>query len=373
MDQIFHKLQVVADGNDPYLVAINVNAPVKHKIYSDKSFIRETKALSARLSNCLETNKTLVWVAPFHEKIFSNLEKHLVKNLVWISPVNFTPAPKFIIDNLDKLQFFLREINRSDSFLIEVHVCFKLFGLQDSFQNSLLRFIKNSAVRLKTIAHFSSLWKNNFRRNHKKWLLLPDISKIDLALPDLFVLGGPSVDLYISQLKNHKNIWCADTALPTLLHYNILPQCVFSLDAGHGSYEHFITSIDNDNISKMTLVVDPLSFSPLFDLKFKNTFTCANSNPLVQQSKNAFTIIENSTDDVSGFMQGVYKSVYENESTENLNLKNPPKIIGHDRGHVKKVTHLRGSAYHLRQYSRNNRLSTPELYFYRLSSRYSHN
>ncbi|MDH4262187.1 MAG: DUF115 domain-containing protein [Spirochaetia bacterium] len=375
MDEIFNLFKSKTE-NDNYLIDFLDAKNVNYKVYSQRSLLREINTLNSKLKKSKKENKTLIWIAPFHEKIFFSLDKDLLKSLKWISPINFTSSKKDIIDNIDKLNFFLREINRKDSFSIELHVCFKTIGFQETFQNLMICLLKSSAVRLKTIAHFSTLWQNNFKHNLNKWILLPDILRMDFPLPDFLVLGGPSVDKSINKLKQNVNIWCADTALPALLHYNIIPKCVFTLDAGHGSYEHFITAIDKNKIPEMTVIIDPLSFPALFDLEFKKKFTCANSNPLIQQSKNNFTVIENSTDDVFGFMDSAFNLIYKNNAEIKLNpldIRNHPEIIGHDGGHIKRATHLRGSAYHRRQYMRNTRLATPELYFYRLSFRYTRN
>ena len=375
MDELFNLFKSNAE-NGNYLIAPHDAININHKVYSERSFVREIKALTSLLENSKNKNKTLIWIAPYHEKIFLNLKKDFLKNLRWISPVNFTDSKKDIIDNIDKLNFFLREINRSDSFSIESHVCFKIMGMQEYFQATILRFLKSSAVRLKTVSHFSTIWKNNFKKNLDKWILLHDLSYLNFPSPDFFILGGPSVDLNINKLKKNIKIWCADTALPVLLYYDIIPNCVFTVDAGHGSYEHFITAIDKKKIPEITLLIDPLSFPALFNLDFKSKFTCANSNPLIQKSKNNFTVIENTSDDVFGFMKSVFKLIYKKDldiQMDNINVEDQPEIIGHDRGHVKRITHLRGSAYHRRQYMRNDRLATPELYFYRLSFRYSHN
>lgn len=380
---IFEVLKTAVEADGYFLT--DPKTLVKHKVYSLKSLAREARTLTVTIEKCIKAGKTLLWIAPYHEEILAGLDENLRQNLVWISPASFTPpsaALSTIITGDEGLQYFIREITPQDSFSIEAHNVFSAFGLRDFLLGKILDILKNSAVRLKTIAHFANRWQVNFQKNRQKWLALPDVSTMTLAQPDVLVLGGPSVDLHIHEIRG-KKIWCADTALPTLLSYAITPDCVFSLDAGHGSYEHFITAIDRSEISRTTLVVDPLSFSPLFDLGFQKTYTCANTNPLVQETKNPFTIIKNQTDDVCGFIWGVYNLLFEKtdesfsfDSTKNFPGKKDlekkrPLVFGHDRGHIRKATHLRGSAYHRRQYFLSNRLATPELYFYRLSSRYS--
>jgi len=370
MNELFNLFRVFSHQEN--YVLTSKDGFVQIKVYSKRSLEREANYLISRLKDCQKQNKILMWIAPFHQKIFSQIDKNLLHNLVWISPTNFSEATQPIVDNTEKLDFFCRQISISDSFSIELHACFRNSGFEENMKNSIMRLIRNSVIRIKTIAHFTTLWKNNYHHNQKKWKTLADFTSIDAGKPDLFILGGPSVDYHIAKLNHYKNIWCADTALPTLVHYNIVPRVVFSLDAGHGSYEHFISAIDKNKICQMNLIIDPLAFPPLMKLKFNQTYSYANSNPLIQKSRHTFTLVENKTNDVFGLMESVYEILFTDDRLKNGKSK-LPVTIGHDGGHIKKATHLRGSAYHRRQYSRNNRISTPEQYFFHLSKRYDHN
>jgi hypothetical protein len=332
------------------------------KVYTEKSLQRESKSLNSIIDECSQKKKLLIWISPFHSDIYNNLSNNHKKQLIWIAPLLFTnfSSEEYsgIIFNNATLKYFLNEVKKNNSFIIKAHpTLFKY-----NFDLLLQKLIQQSASRIKTIDHFEKIWKNNFTKNKNKWLKIKDIKAIELIPPDLFILGGPSVDDSYKKIKKSQHIWAADTALPLLAHLNISPDLVFSIDAGFGSYEHFIQPIEKKILSNSIAVLDPLTFPLVYDITFKKIFTYAHLNPLIQATHHNFTYLTNNTNDVFGLMASVFHLMFD------LKL---PEVIGHDCGHINKATHFRGSAYHRRQFGKCNRFITPEKYFFQLSDRYN--
>jgi len=353
---IFQAIQTKTENESFYISSRNEFL----KCYSIKSMLREGKTLAGRIAEAVKKRRKLIWIAPFHSEIYKQIPQDFRRYLVWISPVGFTPGEDGVIDNPESLKYFELGVEKKDAFEIATHPCLKDYP----FIEEISEIIKSSAARIKTIVHFKSVWENNFRRNKLNWQKSLDISQFISDPPDLMVLGGPSVDKCAASMKEHKNIWCCDTALPSLLSYRIVPAAVFSLDAGFASYEHFISAIEKKAISRLVLILDPLSFPALYDAGFSKTFSYASSNPLIQGAQGRFTVIENSTNDVFGLMIAAFDFLYQSPR---------PLIVGHDGGQSHYVTHLRGSAYHARQYQQCGRISSVEQYFFHLSRRYGRN
>jgi len=332
------------------------------RCYSQRSLNREAKSLTQKLLAAAHDKKKLIWVAPFHTTLLKFVNPEYLKFLIWISPAEFSDPLMHIINSEEKWNYFLRDISMKDSFSIEIH-----HSLKSPEVNQFIReHLEQSAIRIKTIEHFEKPWEYNFYRNKKTWLNTPDITTMSANeqsnKPDLFVLGGSSVNNSFSEISKHKHIWCADTAFSPLVQNNIIPEVVFSLDAGMGSLEHFLPAKFTPHLKKVSLVIDPLSFPPVYSLPFQNIYTYAGSHPLIQKARHKHTYLENMTGDVSGLMDALFLWMY----------KEPiPEVVGKDGTHISYVTHVRGSGYYYRQYGKMNKLFTPETYFLALSRRYS--
>ncbi len=310
----------------------------------------------------------LIWVAPFHKKIFSLL---LEKNddlspLIWICIHNFSsfflsshPALCF---NKNQLQEKMRTVSCDDIITIDFHMGLRGTQYLSQLKETLEKMIRETAVRLKTIKYFYKIWEYNFRANKKKWLNTDSISHINTEMPNLFILGGSSVDDFLSknQLSTQTCIWSADTALVPLLLRQQYPSLIFSIDAGMGSFEHY-TYAKSDMNQDLTFVLDPLSFPKYYTLGVKK-YTYASSHPLIQQTRHSHQALVNQTGDVYGIMKALYEFLFPQ--------KEMPKVIGHDQTSIRYATHLRGSAYHQRRYHKMNRFDSPEIYFYKLSKTY---
>jgi len=344
-----------ADSNSNQTYYIHINGK-EIKCYTTRSLEREAKILKKKIADC-PAQKKLIWAAPFHQEIAKFLNPVERKRIFWVSVADFTGQNMHIINSHSKWIYFLRNIQRSDSFRIEIHPVLKNSGIEKFFQNE----FENSAVRIKTIEHFEKSWQYNFVKNRDWWIEQQDIALLKTDRPDVIVLGGPGVDDRLEELKNKNVIWCADTALWPLQKRGFEPQMVFSIDAGRGSWEHFAQSVKHNKIKQLKLVADVLGFPGILKLGFDQIYTYAGTHPLIQETTHNHTLLENKTGDVYGIMETVYKFLFD----ENL-----PEVYGRDGTHFKYKTHLRGSGHYYRMYPQVERFTTLEQYFYQLSRRY---
>ncbi|WP_461245888.1 6-hydroxymethylpterin diphosphokinase MptE-like protein [Treponema sp. R6D11] len=105
-------------------------------------------------------------------------------------------------------------------------------------------------------AHFGLRWFSNIIRNIKTAETADQsfcVKKTDKAA---IVAAGPSLDGQITALAEYSSkgvfIICSDTALPVLLHNNIEPDAVVSIDCQHISHYHFFGC----NIREIPLILD---------------------------------------------------------------------------------------------------------------------
>ena len=351
-------------------------------VYTKRSLKREAKLLNNYIQEFTKPPSVFIWVSPFHKEIFSLLSIKFPARFIWICIQNFSPnfsGHPSVFFTSNQLEEKMRTISQNASLKVDFHSSLQtLSSLQaPDYLNKLKKCIQDmiyeTVVRLKTIKHFEKIWEYNFKVNQKSWREAKPINKLNVLPPDTFILGGPSVDeaFKLKKLKKPKDqrIWSADTALTPLVTRNILPEVIFSIDAGFASFEHYIyLQKKQKKQMKSKLVLDPFSFPKYYKIGLE-IYTYANSNPLIQEQSDEHDHLDlvNDTGDVFGLMVSAYQILFPE--------KKLPVILGRDRAkNLDKnsyVTHLRGSAYHLRRYHSMNRLDLPEKYFYSLSKRFN--
>lgn len=322
-------------------------------VYSERGTQRELRILGEKFP---EAGESILYFAPWHDAFISLLDKN---NLVWVALGNFgSLSHPQLIKNSEQWEEFLRELSGSEKFSIVIHPLID----SDELQKQIAESFRHAASRLKAIRHFEKTWQYNFRRNRDSWLSAADISQLKLSPTQTLLLAGPSADDFLNATKiNGNGLWSADTALLPLAGKEIVPDLVFSIDAGFGSREHF-SGLSQDYLSRLNVVLDPLSFPELYQLPFRTIYTYASSHPLIQQTGNSHTNLVNATGDVRGIMQGLNSFLFPG---------NTPQVIGGEGKHRHYVSHLRGSAYHRRSLFRQTRTQSRENYFLSLSRRYS--
>lgn len=369
------------DNNEKVILGLAGQPQVNTVVYTSRSWQREVKTLLSALEAASNQNSILIWVAPFHAQIYDNIYRHFtldknrdIKKMIWLSPahghLNSLSAAQVVFDG-PGLQALINEIDASQKFMVKIHAAISRLDSEqdDIFHKMIHQIFTQAASRLKTVQHFEKKWQYNFKRNHELFLQSKDVSKIDIKPPEYILLAGPSADDFLAEttpLSQNTGVWCADTSLYSCLCAEIKPDLVFSIDAGHGSAEHFFQNIPSSDLRDLNIVLDPLSFHALYRMPFRQIYSYASSHPLVQQllqtqSKTEFTPVENKTGDVFGAIDAVLKLLHPQAQ---------PTIIGHDGRASKYSTHLRGSAYHYRKYFILNRLQSAETLFFEAAQKY---
>ncbi len=333
--------------------------------FTARSGERDLKQIASAIANVQPGNIPLI-IAPFADALrplFLHPER-----FIFVAPASFAremPADERLIADDAALQRFINNVEPKDHF--EIIAPAQWQALQVRMIECAREILTRAAARLKTINHFGRLWPINFTANAAIARACEDISVLKAAsVPTALVMAGPSLDNHMEALKGHNNIWAADTALPALLPRGIYPQVVFSADGGFASREHFVAALPALRGHRVTLVCDMLVNPGVMRLPFARTLTYSNSHPLVQQFcetlRSDLTEIANPDGDVGSLMKAAFAKFFGDM---------PVKIFGHDRGHRRKVTHARGTAYFSRVYARQTRTFNSETYMLQLSRRYA--
>ena len=137
-------------------------------------------------------------------------------------------------------------------------------------------------------AHFGRRWLANISRN------LSMIANAETALPKprrvAITAAGPSLSTQINQLKEKRKelyLIASDTSLPCLLHENIKPDAVISIDCQHYSYYHFLSGIPED----VLLFLD-LASPPLLSRLSKNPRFFISAHPLARYISNTLKTMD---------------------------------------------------------------------------------
>ncbi|MFZ5628747.1 MAG: hypothetical protein ACOY5B_06435 [Spirochaetota bacterium] len=328
--------------------------------YSERSGARDLQQVTALLAGAGSSIPLIV--APYSTAfapLFTSGSRFF-----FFAPASFSdslPNDERLVADAEALQRFINTVDTEDNFVLQILPQWQQLGpvMVQATRDVLAR----AAVRLKTIRHFGRLWPINFRLNLPLLRDIPDIRQLKVA-PDTLILAGPS--LYpLPRIDPERCTWCADTALPVLLHHGIRPSVIFTLDAGFASQEHFCGSGHLVRSGHSALVVDALCSPPVLRLPFERKYTYASSHPLVQELRDTLrpdlTNISNPEGNVGNLMLAVCAELFPGAA---------PLILGHDRGHRNYVTHARGTAYYRRSFAGCSRLANMESYAYRLSQRY---
>lgn len=346
--------------------------------YSHRSLARECKLIQRRLKD-LPADKTLLVVSPFVDALAEQLCLPLMqKKFIWFSPFQQTSVNKrnndcsccLLLESDWQWKEFLYDLKGNEKFEIFVHPLLVKFT-SFAYARWIVWQMQEGALRLKTIFHFEKIWQKNFSQNLSLWLQAKDISL--LPPPDVLLLAGPRAENFFADVCDRTNIvqkqnlWVADTCAGLCLQRGIMPTVVFSIDGGNASYKHFFFSLFEEKYKEIFLVMDLLSLPQIVRKNFKQKFSYQSQYPLWQKTRqekkitNNFHSIENAQANVGTLMIETAKQFFPHVAY---------KIYGYDQGHVHFDTHVRGSAYHKKQYCEMNRLKSCEQYFYRLAKSY---
>jgi hypothetical protein len=201
-------------------------------------------------------------------------------------------------------------------------------------------------------AHFGLRWFSNIIRNIKNAGIADQsfsAKKIDKAA---IAAAGPSLDGQITALAEHKSkgvfIICADTALPVLLHNNINPDAVVSIDCQHISHYHFFGC----NISGIPLVLD-IASPPLLSRFSELPVFFSSGHPLalyISRYWRPLPLLDTSGGNVTYACLSFAETLGANRIT----------LFGADFSYVRSQTYARGTYVYPYFNRRQNRLAPAE-------------
>ncbi|MCL2244782.1 MAG: DUF115 domain-containing protein [Treponema sp.] len=213
--------------------------------------------------------------------------------------------------------------------------------------------IENAGADYSVQAHFGKRWFSNIVRNIKE-IKAPQENIFFNEQPNeaAIAAAGPSLDLQIPALKECKSrrafIICSDTALPVLLHHDIEPDTVVSIDCQHISYYHFMNCKMNDIPLFLDIASPPLlgsfSQSPVF-------FT--SDHPLAQYISEYWQPLPR-LDTSGGNVTYACLSLAENIGAKNIIL------FGADFSYIRSRTYAKGTYIYPFFEKKQNRLSPLE-------------
>ena len=124
--------------------------------------------------------------------------------------------------------------------------------------------IENVSADFSVQSHFGRRWFSNIIRNIRAFRPEQQERSLEIfasPIPDAAIIAaGPSLDTQIPQLAQCKSknvfIICCDTALPVLLHHNIAPDAIVSIDCQHISYYHFMGCGNSEILKNIPLFLD---------------------------------------------------------------------------------------------------------------------
>jgi len=342
----------------------------KYLIFSKRSIKRQASIIENRIIELQKENKKLIWVAPFYLELY-NLLSH--SNFIWLSPTLNIDCDKLngdgenqnvsILTKNKHITTLINSIRETDKFEILLHNTIAQLPMSKNILNGVNKIFRRSAIRIKTIKHFGKIWEYNFKRNLEQY---PKHSFLERELnkhtkkPDIFLVAGPSLNKVDPNYFKNKTIWIADTCISYCKKNNITPQKIFCLDAGKGSYEHFIKNLDF--IENCQLIVDQLVFPKILELPFQKISFYYSSNILCQQWHKKKIKIINETGNVLGLMKASFSYLFLDNQI--------PAIYGDDSmKHSHFVSHVNPSAYFNTAFNKQIRFFSCENYFFILSQK----
>jgi uncharacterized Rossmann fold enzyme len=170
-----------------------------------------------------------------------------------------SPNKKKILNNLNLLREKGIEVNiyhqwediplPKSIFILGIPYYLKQY--KDFYQKFINRFKNTEGLNQSTRSHFSRLWIRNYIANLHIFSSgkIPVIDFHSFPLRNklfVFVGASPKLEEEIFILKKfRKKFWLlsSDTALGFLLHENITPDAILSIDAGRGTFYHFLKNL----------------------------------------------------------------------------------------------------------------------------------
>jgi len=138
---------------------------------------------------------------------------------------------------------------------------------------------------LATLVESASLWQNQILSNISIIIKSPGLKTLFGRFPNvpaIIVGAGPSLDKNVAYLKNAKDkalIICVDTALRTLVTYDIKPDLVVTIDATTKNYNYYLKDMD---LSDMYLIAGPAVYPEVMSSFAPKIFVSSFGHPLLE-------------------------------------------------------------------------------------------
>ena len=201
------------------------------------------------------------------------------------------------------------------------------------------RNIQKDSINARTLKAFSKLWFSNMCKNISHLAENQGIKVFENSagnLPALLIAAGPSLDKilpHLAELKKRFVLICVDTALRSLLQYDVEPHFVVSTDPQYYNARHF----DRLKAPNSILITELAAFPTCFRFQCKKVFLCSSMFSLGQYLEKRIDIkgklgtggsVASSAWDFARFIG--CKKIY---------------VAGLDLGFPNKITHTKNSTF----------------------------
>lgn len=229
------------------------------------------------------------------------------------------------------------------------------------FTNFFTLFERNKQkqnINTNTLERFSSLWLKNSARNLQSFSTCSGIEiykdMLERKIPSVVCAAGPTLEAvlpYLNQIKNKAVIIAVDTALRSLLRYNIEPDFILLIDPQYYAANH----IAGLNSPSSVLITESSVYPSVMRFNCRKKVLCESLFPLGQYFENkllpnksfgkitAGGSVSTSAWDFAKYIgsSGIY-------------------MAGLDLGYPENKTHIKGSTFEEKSHSMSNKLAPAE-------------
>lgn len=190
-------------------------------------------------------NKKIYIYEPDYQLFLASLEARDMRSIFLHSNIATLAVGKDQSVRHELLTYISFQVSESFKFLI-IPIHKKLYsGVVEDFIADTEKILRAYRTNLGTVTNFQLNWPENILLNMVKTLKSPSIKGLQSScngLTSIIVGSGPSLkhDInYLRKLKNHCLIIAAGSSIQALLHHQIEPHLIVSMDAGEPNLDVF--------------------------------------------------------------------------------------------------------------------------------------
>lgn len=229
-------------------------------------------------------NKKLILIEPSPLHFFASLS--LLDWTEVFSIQNLIIAIDCPLDNImslleDPTKINIGNTGVSDSYIFK-NQAFTIHNQEyfDSVSSLIERNKRKNEINAATYKKFGRLWTNNSNKNLHQMEKLEGVSKIaekisQTSVPFLLVAAGPSLEKilpHIKELKKRTIIVCVETALRSLIRYNVQPDFIILTDPQYWAYKH----IEGYHAKDSILITEISAYPAVFNFDCKQIVLCSS-------------------------------------------------------------------------------------------------